>query len=67
MTKPKHNCTSKQCPNALFLMFPTQDIPAILAKPYFNPTSLHSEGFIHACLAHQVGYVVQRFIVTFWI
>lgn len=61
MTKTKRNYTSKQCPNALFLMFPTQDIPAILAKPYFNPTSLHSEGFIHACSAHQVDYVVQRF------
>lgn len=61
MTKSKHNFTSKHGPNALFLMFPTQDIPDILAKPFFAPPSLNSEGFIHACSAHQVDYVVQRF------
>jgi uncharacterized protein (DUF952 family) len=48
-------------PNALYLMFATQDIDAVLAQPHFAPPSLISEGFIHACLTHQVPYVVQRF------
>lgn len=61
MTKNKHILKAKYCPNAIFLMFPSQDIPAILAMPYFAPPSLNSEGFIHACSAHQVDYVVQRF------
>ena len=52
---------STDIPDALYLMFATQDIDAVLAKTNFAPASLTSEGFIHACLAHQVEYVVQRF------
>ncbi|OCQ21446.1 hypothetical protein A7985_12605 [Pseudoalteromonas luteoviolacea] len=45
--------------NAIFILCAENEID--LDLPYFSPSSLQSDGFIHACCAEQVKAVYQQF------
>ena len=47
--------------NALFVIVPSADTPAIVSNESYAPASLTQEGFIHACEYHQVDDVVSQF------
>lgn len=45
----------------IVLIIPTNKVAALLQATSYSTPSLATEGFIHACTAEQVNYVVARF------
>lgn len=47
--------------DAIYLILPTEQVPATLSKAFYSTPSIDTEGFIHACSESQINYVLTRF------
>jgi uncharacterized protein (DUF952 family) len=47
--------------NTIYLILPTEQVPATLSKAFYSTPSIDTEGFIHACSESQINYVLARF------
>lgn len=47
--------------DAIYLILPTEQVPATLRNAFYSTPSIDTEGFIHACSESQINYVLARF------